>query len=176
MWYHVLEDRPTHKDNTVGSRLTIDECAYIAGFLDGDGSLMFQIKKRKDIRRGWRFMVTVCLYQDTRHAAPLSWMRRKLGIGYLSHRKDGITELRINGFQRVRFILHQLNPFIRFKKTQATVIYRACELLARKPIATLTKKELDFLCRCLFTVQEKNYTSTNKKTMKEIRFQVGLTP
>lgn len=103
--------------NTVGSRSKC-EIAYIAGFLDGDGSIMLQIKKRKDTTRGFRFMATVCLYQDTRHEAPLHWMREVLGIGYVCHRNDGISELRINGFGRVRDILLLLQPFIRFKQLQ----------------------------------------------------------
>jgi len=50
----------------VGSRSKTD-LAYIAGFLDGDGSLMLQLKKRADMKRGIRFMTTIYLYQDTRH-------------------------------------------------------------------------------------------------------------
>ena len=41
----ILEDQK-RKDNTVGSRSNID-LAYIAGFLDGDGSIMLQKKKKK---------------------------------------------------------------------------------------------------------------------------------
>jgi len=102
----------------VGSRSKTNK-AYIAGFLDGDGSLMLQVKKRSDTKRGVRFMATICLYQDTRHEKPLYWMREQLGIGYISHRSDGISELRINGFEKVRTILTELKPFIRFKEKQS---------------------------------------------------------
>jgi len=51
--------------------------AYIAGFLDGDGSLMLQIKKRKDGKLKRRFMATVCFYQDSRHEKPLSWILKR---------------------------------------------------------------------------------------------------
>ena len=54
----------------MGSRRNI-YMAYIAGFLDGDGSLMLQIKKRSDSKIGIRFMVTICLNQDTRHEKEL---------------------------------------------------------------------------------------------------------
>lgn len=50
----------------MGSRLDIEN-AYIAGFLDGDGSLMLQIKRRKDCKSGYRFMATICFYQDSCH-------------------------------------------------------------------------------------------------------------
>ena len=64
-------------------------------------------------------MATICFYQDSRHELPLAWIRSVLGIGYLSKRNDGMSELRINGFAQVRYILAKLMPFIRFKKEQA---------------------------------------------------------
>ena len=137
---------------------------------------MFQLKRRKDSTRGWRFMVTICFYQDSRHETPLYWIRRKLGIGYLSRRNDGITEIRINGYRQVKMILARLLPFLKFKKLQATTIYRACELLARKKVVTLTKPDREFLLRCLVSVQKHNYASRSKKSLSELRKVVGLTP
>ena len=99
----------------MGSQSKIN-LAYIAGFLDGDGSLMLQIKKRKDGRLKRRFMCTVCFYQDSRHEKSLYWIKKVLGIGYISKRNDGMTELRINGFKQVKNILQKLRPFIKFKK------------------------------------------------------------
>jgi len=37
--------------------------AYIAGFLDGDGSIFFQIVKRKDYRIGFQIRSTIAFYQ-----------------------------------------------------------------------------------------------------------------
>ena len=164
------------EDNTVGSQLTKEERAYIAGFLDGDGSLMLQMKKRGDSKRGWRFMATICLYQDSRHDSPLTWMKRKLGIGYLSHRNDGITELRINGFKQVRDILALLIPYIRFKKAQAHAIHRACTILVQTSLNALTRTDKKCICQCLMEVQENNYMTHRKKTIRELYSLLGLTP
>jgi hypothetical protein len=65
----------------VGSRSKIN-LAYISGFLDGDGSLMLQFKKRKDGISKIRFMSTICFYQDTRHEKNLYWIRDILGKGF----------------------------------------------------------------------------------------------
>lgn len=78
------------------------DLAYIAGFLDGDGSLMLQIKNRKDGKSKIRFMSTICFYQDTRHERDLFWIRKVLGKGYFHQRNDGMSELRINGYASVR--------------------------------------------------------------------------
>lgn len=161
----------------MGSRFNNDlNFAYIAGFLDGDGSLMFQIKKRKDGNRGWRFMFTICLYQDTRHEKPLLWMRKKLGIGYIFRRNDHITELRINGYAQTCRILELLGSFIRFKKEQTRAMLRATKLLKRKSVKQLTKKDRVLLADCLLAVQNANYATRKKKTKEEIFALLDLTP
>jgi len=100
------------RDNTVGRQTNSkSDLAYIAGFFDGDGSLMVQFKNRRDTPKGWRIMFTLCFYQDTRHEKPLFWIRKKLGIGYISRRNDGMTELRVNGYERAKEILGNLYPF-----------------------------------------------------------------
>ena len=159
----------------MGSRLENDS-AYIAGFLDGDGSLMLQVKVRSDTKRGARFMATICLYQDTRHEKPLYWIRGQLGIGYISHRNDGITELRINGFEQVRIILTKLKPFIRFKAKQAQALIRACILLEKKPLNVLSRSELERLVDLAFIIRTENYKSRSKLTREELNRRLSLTP
>ena len=122
------------------SKTHTNNLAYIAGFLDGDGSLMLQIKKRSDTKRGVRFMTTICLYQDTRHEKPLLWMRKVFRIGYISRRKDGISELRINGYKSVEKILLQLQPFIKFKSIQTKALIEACGILKTKKISNMSKQ------------------------------------
>jgi hypothetical protein len=155
----------------VGSLSKINR-AYIAGFLDGDGSLMMQIKKRSDNSKT-RFMLTICFYQDSRHDKPLSWIKKILGIGYLSKRNDNITELRINGYQQVARILEALIPFIKFKKIQAKSILRSARLLQKKKIA---RYDLQKLAGYMLKIQSENYVTKRKKTKTEIFKILGLTP
>ncbi len=150
--------------------------AYIAGFLDGDGSLMLQIKKRKDGNSKIRFMSTICFYQDSRHKEPLSWIRESFGIGYLSDRNDGMTELRINGFKQVRDILKTLIPFIRFKKNQAQALYDATNILSQKSLKQLAKPELLNLVELMLFIQNYNYVAKRKKTKEELLKILDLTP
>lgn len=157
----------------MGSRSNI-HLAYIAGFLDGDGSLMLQLKKRKDGNRKWRLMATICFYQDTRHEKPLVWIRKTLKIGYLSQRRDGISELRINGFEKVGSILKELMPFIKFKSKQAKALYHACKLLVRNK--KLSNKDISKLIDIMLLIQQENYVTRKKKTRKEFLKIFGLTP
>ena len=159
----------------MGSRSKTD-LAYIAGFLDGDGSIMLQVKLRSDTSRGVRFMTTLCLYQDTRHAKPLSWMREVLGIGYLSNRNDGMTELRINGFASVHKVLTQLRPFIRFKTVQADALMQACTILNSKKISKLSEQELRSLVEFVFLIKDHNYKSKATLSKETLLLRLGLTP
>lgn len=159
----------------MGSRSKID-LAYVAGFLDGDGSLMLQIKKRKDGNIGIRFMPVICFYQDSRHDKTLSWIRNILGIGYLSKRNDGMTELRINGYKQIRDILKKLLPYIRFKKVQGAALLNACEILSEKKFSMLSEKELIKLVEIILVIQNENYVTKIKKTRKQLMIILGLTP
>ena len=87
-------------------------------------------------------MSTICFYQDTRHEKTLYWIQEALGIGYLSKRNDGMTELRINGFKQVRNILDLLLPYIRFKKLQGDALKNACEILSNTKFKMLSKGKL----------------------------------
>ncbi len=158
----------------MGSRSNIKN-AYIAGFLDGDGSLMLQLKVRSDTRRGYRFMATICFYQDTRHDNSLHWIQKCLGAGYVTHRNDGMSELRIQGFQKVRTILTDLRPYIRFKRLQTGAMIKACRILSGD-IRMLSKQDLLKVITYMLVIQNENYTAHRKKSREEMLKIVGLTP
>ena len=160
----------------MGSRSKNLELAYIAGFLDGDGSLMLQLKKRSDSKRAIRFMATICFYQDTRHEKTLYWIKKVLGIGYISNRNDGMTELRINGYDQIRNILKSLSPYIRFKKLQTCALLQACKILSSTKFSKLTKKQLVKLVDLILVIQSENYVTKKKKTKSELHKVLGLTP
>jgi hypothetical protein len=159
----------------VGSRSS-EHLAYIAGFLDGDGSVMLQIKNRSDRKNTTRFMATICLYQDSRHEQGLQWIRKVFAIGYLSRRNDGMSELRINGYKRVHSILKELQPYVQFKHIQVKAIIEACEILMSLPPRKLEKKQLKRLVDLVVLIQSENYTTKRKRSKEELYVQLGLTP
>ena len=115
-------------------------------------------------------MLTICFYQDSRHEEPLHWIKNVLGIGYISHRNDGMTELRINGHKQVLQILECLAPFLKFKKKQAGAIINSAKLL----LAAAPDKEK--LVDNILIVQSENYATRRKRSKKELRSILGLTP
>ncbi len=96
-----------------------EEKAYIAGFLDGDGSIMAQLISRKDYRLGYQIRVSVVFYQKSTHQEFLLWLKEQLGYGYVRIRNDGMIEYTIVGLREVEYVLTLLYPFLRLKKVLA---------------------------------------------------------
>lgn len=138
---------------------TKEDWAYIAGFLDGDGSIMMQFKVRTDTKK-LRVMFTVCLYQDTRHEKPLFWIRDKIGIGYFSRRNDGITELRINGYAQIERLMKSMQPYVKFKKKQVAITLKALKILEEKGYSKVSLLQIAELSE---QISQENYFSSRRK-------------
>ena len=148
------------------TKITISDLAYIAGFLDGDGSIMVQIKNRKDTPRGWRLGFTIAFYQDTRHEEPLFWIQEALGAGYISHRNDNMTELRIEGYKQVEEILKKLAPYIKFKKQQVKIIFEILKIIKGKRLKEIKRNEKLRIINLISRKREESYQSGEKKNSK----------
>jgi hypothetical protein len=153
-----------------------EEFAYIAGFLDGDGSIMLQLKPRRKVSFGFRVRTIICFYQDKRYQKELSWIQKKLQAGYISRRSDNMIELRIEGHQKVKKILNNLYPFIIFKKEQAKFMFKAFKIIKvmKKP------QHLLKICKISDKISSINYATTKKKYnydfVKKTLLQKGLIP
>ena len=117
-------------------------------------------------------MLTICFYQDTRHEKPLVWIRTILGIGYLSRRNDGMSELRINGYKQVETILSHLLPYLKFKKIQAIMLIKTAKLLRNEMDERATRALIDNI----LVVQSENYVTRKKRSKEELLKLLGLTP
>ena len=121
-------------------------------------------------------MATICLYQDSRHEAPLLWMQKEVKCGYVSKRNDGMTELRIQGYSQVRETMETLLPYLRFKKIQARALLQACKMLEKNTMRTLTPKSMRTIVDLILLIQSENYMSKGRKTKDDLLQLLGLTP
>lgn len=107
--------------------------AYIAGFLDGDGCIMFQLVRRKDYRLGYEVRASIVFYQKAKYIAHLHWLKQKFGdIGYIRHRSDDMAEYTITGLSSVEMVLKDLQLYIKLKREHVEVGRRICNLLKDK--------------------------------------------
>jgi lipopolysaccharide export LptBFGC system permease protein LptF len=134
--------------------------AYVAGFLDGDGSIFFQIVKRKDYRRGFQVRSSIAFYQKTEYSWILSKLKRYLKAGYIRYRKTGISDYTIVESKEVKRILLLLQPYVKLKKKQLELGLKILQKLEN------ARSDADFLaaCRLVDKFGKLNYSKKRKNT------------
>ena len=93
--------------------------SYIAGFLDGDGCVMYQLIKRAGYKHGYQIRASIVFYQKTKNRPHLEWLKTIFNVGYIRNRNDDMTEYTIVGLKNVNEILKLLMPYLRLKKPHA---------------------------------------------------------
>ena len=139
--------------------------AYIAGFLDGDGSIMAQLVRRKDYKLGYQIRVSVVFYQKRIHNEILFWLKEQLHYGYIRDRNDGMTEYTIVGLSEVAQVLTLLHPKLRLKKKLAHDVLR---LIQRHP-TKMTATKLIMLAHAADKTAEFNYSKKRTVTARVVQ-------
>ena len=150
--------------------MTKENAAYIAGFLDGDGSVRIQFQPRKN---SFRVRAVISLAQKWGKEKELKWIRNQLGIGYIYQRKDRISELRIEGHEAVEKILKELKPYVLFKKKQVKLVLQILDILKEGEVNLLKIAKLsDKISKLNYVTVEKKYTA---KYMQEFLSNTPVT-
>ena len=138
--------------------------AYIAGFLDGDGSVFFQIVPRPDYKQKFQIRTSIGFYQDTTNVKILEWLKEQIGSGYIRHRKTGISDYTIVESKEVKRILTLLQPYVKLKKKQVELGLEILDKLDSK------KSDKDFLeiCKLVDKFKELNYSKKRKITYETV--------
>jgi len=133
--------------------------AYIAGFLDGDGSVFFQLVRRRDYRYGYQVRCSIAFYQRTTNAAILEWVYSIFKKGYIRHRKTGISDYTIVDPDEVKSIFLMLQPYVRLKREHVMLGIRILNRLSRVSGAN------DFLEICQMVDRFKDLNYSKKRTI-----------
>ena len=140
--------------------------AYIAGFLDGDGSVIFQLKPRLDYVYGFQIKVTVSFYQKQVNRSILEWLNERLEVGTVRDRVDGISEYDIEGFAPARQVLDVLKPYVVLKQDQVEEALRMIDVMT----SNFEPSPAEFLewAGWVESFQSLNYTKKRKHTQKDV--------
>jgi hypothetical protein len=90
--------------------------AYIAGFLDGDGSIHFQLVRQKEYRFGYYIRSSVSFSQSTSARAGLEELQTLVGGGYLRDRGTGMSDLVVTSRPLILQLLEAVQPFVISKR------------------------------------------------------------
>ncbi|OGN28719.1 MAG: hypothetical protein A3I26_01920 [Candidatus Yanofskybacteria bacterium RIFCSPLOWO2_02_FULL_43_10] len=139
--------------------LTSQQQAYIAGFLDGDGSIYVQAKKNPTYRYGYQVAPYVVLFQSTKSESNFLQICNLIGLGHLRRRKDGISEYIIGRIDQLKGFLKLVEPFVILKKKQVVLML---QILEQKDKIE-NKHDFEALLKLIDTFREFNYS---KKRLK----------
>ena len=98
--------------------MTEVEKAYVAGFLDGDGSVMAHIVPHRECRFGYAIRVVVKFSQHEDNNDTLIELKRLCGDGYLSQANKHVRELALKSSRSVERLLRDIGPYVRIKRKQ----------------------------------------------------------
>ena len=147
--------------------MEVTTLAYIAGFLDGDGSVILQLKPRSDYAYGFQIKATVSFYQKKTNRSILEWLRDTLKLGIVRDRNDGISEYDVEGFEQVRQLLELLQPYVVLKRNQVETALDLIDQIISEPDPS-PEKFLEW-CGKVEEFQTLNYSKTRKHTQASVR-------
>lgn len=149
--------------------------SYLAGFLDADGSIMLQFKKRSDVRYKYRAKATICFYQKEKDKKGLEQLKDIAKSGYVYSRNDNMAEWRVEGHARVKDFLLKLLPYLRFKQRQAQLLLQALKILKKKAYSA---NDLLEVCQIANKISDLNNAPRQRKntyeTVKQDMLKFGL--
>jgi len=139
--------------------------AYIAGFLDADGSIFAQIVPRPDYTLKYQIRVSISFFQKTTHHWHLMWLHKQCKYGTLRKRNDNMSEYTIVGKDAVKNVLTTLQPWIRAKQAQVKLMLDIIQALpkAKDPQTFLT------LCESVDRLAVLNFSKKRKITSHTVR-------
>lgn len=140
--------------------------AYIAGFLDGDGCILLQLKPRRGYRYGYQIKVTVSFYQKHQGRRLLEWLQQQIGLGRIRDRKDGISQYDIEGVTSVLCLLRAISPYLVAKRQQAQKVIELLEAMQRNPKPS--PEEFLRWARWVESCQALNYSKNRRHTAEQV--------
>ena len=121
--------------------------SYIAGFLDGDGSIVTTVERRPERRRfPYRVRLKINFTQHIRHMGLLAGIQKFLNdIGSLRKTSmHNLAELVIQDRKEVRELLKRLLPFLILKERQAKIMLAVIEIYDKATVkirSSISEKE-----------------------------------
>ncbi len=138
--------------------------SYLAGFLDGDGSIYVRLKPNPTYRYGFQVAAYIVLFQSAKSRTQFEKVCSLISLGSLRERKDGILEYTIGRQDDLKQFLAWVKPYVLLKRSQVELMEKILKAKA------LVKNKYDFeaLMKLINSFEELNYS---KK-----RIQRRLTP
>ena len=138
--------------------LSSTQKAYLAGFLDGDGSIYVRLKPNTDYRYGFQIAPYIVLFQSKKELEKFKKICSLISLGYIRERKDGIIEYTIGRKEAIRAFLKMVQPYLIMKREQAALMIEILDMKAK----IKNKKNFLKLMKVIDRFRELNYSKKRK--------------
>lgn len=132
--------------------------AYLAGFLDGDGSIYVQLKPNPTYRFGYQIAPYIVLFQSQKDQQNFEQLCSMINLGYMRFRKDGILEYIIGKQENIIKFIDLVKPHVILKKLQIDLIKKI--IIAKGKVQN--KEDFALLMKLVDTFRELNYSKKRK--------------
>ena len=140
--------------NSVGKASVEVSHAYLAGLIDGDGSIMAVIEKHQAKKFGWR--VRIVLKVTQKHEADVSFLPALTGFGAVT-RNSQAFDWKTRNQKEIKVILSNIRPYSRIKLKQVKI---ALEILSSD---IKTEADLHKQAKLADTLSRFNVRSNNRR-------------
>ena len=108
-------------------KISSTQKAYLAGFIDGDGSIYVRLKPNNSYRYGFQISPYIVLFQSSKDEKIFEKVCSLINFGYLRKRKDGILEYTIGKVEDIKNLLKMIGPYLILKKKQSELMLKILE-------------------------------------------------
>lgn len=133
--------------------------AYLAGFLDGDGSIYVRLKPNPTYRYGFQIASYIVLFQSQKDRKKFEQICSIIRLGHLRVRRDGILEYIISKKAALDKFLKMVKPFLVLKKEQANLMIKILDQKEK----IKNKKDFWKLAQLIDSFRNINYSKKRKR-------------
>jgi hypothetical protein len=138
--------------------LSSTQKAYIAGFLDGDGSIYVRMKPNSTYRYGFQIAPCIALFQSKKDELKFEKIYSLIKLGNVRERNDGMIEYTIAREGAIRLFLNEIQPFLILKSEQANLMIQILD--AKSKIKTID--DFKALAQMIDMFRTLNYSKRRK--------------
>ena len=139
-------------------RISSTRRAYLAGFLDGDGSIYVRAKPNSTYRYGFQVAPYIVLFQSQKDRKGFEEVCSHIGIGHLRERKDGILEYIISRKDAILEFLQIVKPYVILKRAQAALL----EQILKQKEEVESEQDFKKLIQLIDSFRTLNYSKKRK--------------
>ena len=132
--------------------------AYLAGFLDGDGSIYVQSKPNITYKFGYQIAPYIVLFQSQKDQKNFEQLCSMINLGYMRIRKDGILEYIIGKQENITKFINLVEPYVILKELQVKLIKKI--IIAKNSVQN--KEDFEVVMKLVDTFRELNYSKKRK--------------